>query len=181
MGGIYKISPDGTLGMVMNAVPLPNVGWQAGYGGRRGNERDERGLPHMSVGPRSLQVTSDGSLAFSQNYTYYSTLWRITPGGVLQRLAGRGPDTTVSLPYLPSQQGVNPLQVLFPALAESVNFAVGPDGSLTLGGSVTSRTAYRISASASGFTNKHCRFRLKTRASSMSLTRMACISGRWTD
>lgn len=147
-GGIYKITPDGTLGMVMNALPIPNVGFEP-YGDDGTNAATFTSSYNGALGGLNvLQVATDGSLAFSQNYGLWSALWRITPDGILQRLAGRGPGTTVSDPASPSQQGANPLQVLFSTFW--LKFAVGSGGSLTLVDS--SGHAYRSGASASAFT-----------------------------
>lgn len=157
VGGIFKITPDGRLEMVLSGPPLPGVGWAAGFGtGDEGTNATSVPYHHLGGGPLSLQATSDGSLVFYQSYGISSpSIWRITPGGTLQRLAGRGPDTSVSSPLPASHLGANPLAVTLPTVAgEGMNFAVGPDGSLTLGGSSTSPNAYRISASASGFTGQ---------------------------
>lgn len=152
VGGIYKITPDGILGMVMNVVPFPNVGWEPyGPGDEGTNAATFASYYGGNPGPNSLQVAPDGSLAFHQSYgNAGSSIWRITPDGILQRLAGRGPYEIVSVPSPLSLQGVNPLQATLP-FGQVETFAVGPDSSLTLGGSVTSPSAYRISASASGF------------------------------
>ena len=110
VGGIYKITVDGTLEMVMNSVPIPNVGFEP-YGDEGTNAATFATYYGYSA-PTVLQISPDGSLAFSQNYTYWSALWRITPEGTLQRLAGRGPGTTVSDPSSRTRQGANPLQLL---------------------------------------------------------------------
>ncbi len=156
VGGIYKITADGTLDMVMNSVPFPNVGWEPyGITGDEGsNAVTFVSRSGTALGPTSLQVAPDGSLAFHQRYGDAggaTSLWRITSDGTLQRLAGRGPYSSVSTPASRSQQGANPLQVVLHAGIWQ-NFAIGPDNSLTLVENRNGGSAYRIGASASGFT-----------------------------
>ncbi len=150
VGGIYKITPDGTLGMVMNAVPLPSAGLEP-YGDDGTNAATFAPYYGTLGGPNVLQAAQDGSVTFAENYAgvpSVSVIWRITPGGILQRLAGRGTGTSVSFPDQPSQQGANPLQVAF--VSFWLDFAVGPDGSLAVVNSAGN--AYHIGAAAAGYT-----------------------------
>ncbi len=150
VGGIYRIARDGTLGMVMNAVPVTSVGYESIPGDDGTNAATFASYYGNLAGPNCLWASSDGSVTFAQAYAGFSSasvIWRITPDGFLQRLAGRFSGTAVSTPYPPSRIGANPLQVLFPESA--VNLALGPDGSVTLVGN--DHIPHRFGSAAAGF------------------------------
>jgi len=130
-GGIYKITPGGTTEMVMANIPVTKVGNEgSGYSGDEGSSAASptNGLWAVGASARSLQIAPDGSILFLADYSMCITIWRITPNGIRERLAGRGPGTTVTLLSTP-QEGGNPLNT---ELYYPNEFALGPDGGLTL-------------------------------------------------
>ena len=130
-GGIYKITPGGVTEMVMANIPVTKVGNEnSGYSGDEGSSAASptNGLWLVGASARSLQIAPDGSILFLADYSLDTEIWRITPNGIRERLAGRGPGTTVTLLNTP-QEGGNPLKTELYYLNE---FALGPDGGLTL-------------------------------------------------
>jgi len=130
-GGIYKITPGGSTEMVMANIPVTRVGNEGLV--TTGDEGSSAASPTNGVwmpgaSARSLRVTPDGSVFFLADYSLTSCIWRITPNGLRERLAGRGPGTTAILMNTPQQSG-NPLNTELYYLND---FAVGPDGGLTL-------------------------------------------------
>ncbi len=78
-----------------------------------------------------LQVAADGSVLFTESFAgaiSESFVWRITPNGIMQVLAGRGSYATESAP-LTALDGGNPLNTRFTGIG---TLALGPDNSLTL-------------------------------------------------
>ena len=138
-GGIYKITPTGVTEMVMVNIPVTTVGNEQyisfdpqgnRYTGDEGSSAASatNGIGSVGSSARSLQIAPDGSILFLADYSLDTEIWRITPNGIRERLAGRGPGTTVTLLNTP-QEGGNPLKTELYYLNE---FALGPDGGLTL-------------------------------------------------
>ena len=118
IGGVYKITPDGVLGMVMNSVPFPSVGWKTSARETTAPTRRPSPLPTGALGrttSRSRRMAPWTSR--KPTATDPPPFGASPPAAYLQRLAGRGPETTVSAPYPPSQQGANPLQACSEAAA----------------------------------------------------------------
>ena len=99
-GGVFKITPGGQTALVLAGIPIPKTGHQDYAHGVvppwDGDEGEVAVLFTNSVSTASayatgMQVVSDGSLIFQNVWTVSeSDLWRITPNGIIQRLAGRG-------------------------------------------------------------------------------------------
>jgi YD repeat-containing protein len=162
-GGIYKITPDGMTELVMANIPVTTVGneiyisYDAQGNRYTGDEGSSAASPTNGVANgggvvRSLQITPDGSILFLADWSLDTELWRITPNGIRERLAGRGPSLAVTVPNSPMQGG-NPLDM---ELYSTSEFAVAPDNALTLV-TVTgftwspSMTVAHIGPSLSGF------------------------------
>jgi RHS repeat-associated protein len=154
VGGIFKITPGGLTQMVMRAVPLTYLGWEyrnlgqdppwTGDDGKVAATFTNTFLPGESV--KGLQVTSDGSVLFQEKW---NLIWRITPDGILQRLAGRGPSDAQTAPLKPIAGG-NPLNTLFASIG---TFSLSPDKTLSL---IDASVAgiLQITTALSGFTGQ---------------------------
>jgi RHS repeat-associated protein len=138
-GGIYKITPGGVTEMVMVNIPVTTVGNEQyisfdpqgnRYNGDEGSSAASATNGIWSVGSsaRSLQIAPDGSVLFLADWSLDTELWRITPNGIRERLAGRGSSPLVTVPNSPLAGG-NPLNS---ELYYTYDFAVAPDGGLTL-------------------------------------------------
>jgi RHS repeat-associated protein len=138
-GGIYKITPTGVTEMVMVNIPVTTVGNEQyisfdpqgnRYTGDEGSSAASatNGIGSVGSSARSLQIAPDGSILFLADWSLDTELWRITPNGIRERLAGRGPSPLVTVPNSPLAGG-NPLNSELYYLND---FAVAPDGGLTL-------------------------------------------------
>ncbi len=159
--GIFKITSGGLTGIVMYGEPLNYLGHE--YEGTASIPPWHGDEGHAAADPSSfplflggnvtgLQVAPDGSVLFNENFASAiseSFIWRITPNGIMQVLAGRGSYAIQSAP-LTALDGGNPLNTRFQGIG---TFGLGPDNTLTLiNASVFG--VLRIAPSLSGFTGQ---------------------------
>jgi RHS repeat-associated protein len=158
-GGIFKITPGGLTETVLYTVPISYLGHEylssGGWTGDQGHaaaNSNSFGLFYSGVYVTGLQVAPDGSVLFQHDIAGAQSegfVWRITPNGIMQLLAGRGWYAAKSAP-LTALDGGNPLNTRFQGIG---TFGLGPDNSLTLiDASVFG--VLRIAPSLSGFTGQ---------------------------
>ena len=131
VGWIRKVKPDGTISTV------------AGRGTLTGD-----GIPAMSArlqNPKSLVVGPDSSIYLVDGLEAYGNndrVRRISPDGIITTVAGGGSDTRWQ------QYGDHaPIQATQVRLQVMLSVALGPDGSLYLGGGASGpRRVFRIGA-----------------------------------
>lgn len=164
-GGVFKITPGGQTAVVLAGIPIPKTGHQDYAPGVvppwDGDEGEiavsfTNSVSTTGASATGMQVGSDGSLIFQNVWTVSeSDLWRITPNGIIQRLAGRGRyastyQTNSDPAALTALQGGNPLDTWFQGIG---TFGVGPDNRITLiDASVMG--ILQIASSLSGFTGQ---------------------------
>ena len=158
-GGIFRITPGGLTETVLYTVPytslgheyLGPVGWTGDQGHAAANS-NSFGLFYSGTYVTGLQVALDGSVLFQDvivGAISEAFIWRITPNGIMQLLAGRGWYDIQSAP-LTALDGGNPLNTRFQGIG---TFGLGPDNTLTLiDASVFG--ILRIAPSLSGFTGQ---------------------------
>jgi RHS repeat-associated protein len=161
-GGIFRITPGGLTETVLYTVPYTYLGHEylagatippwTGDEGHAAANSNSFGLFFSGTSVTGLQVAPDGSVLFQDVIVGAQSegfIWRITPNGIMQLLAGRGWYPEKSAP-ITALDGGNPLNTRFQGIG---TFGLGPDNTLTLiDASVFG--VLRIAPSLSGFTGQ---------------------------
>ncbi len=133
--GMFKVSPTGMLQPLLNSgvfagpgygldpTDTNNLAFIKGDEGKLATNVNN----NLASWPALPHVGADGSVYFVQNQ-FGILIWRITPDGHLERVAGKYNNPTYETAYN-VQDGADPLQTFYPAPSD---MALAPDGSLML-------------------------------------------------